>query len=509
MGSVLRQIYVRRLDALDAIPLRGTDTATACFFSPDGRSIGFLSSASVLSKVSLADGLVSTIAPDVSALYGGAWGADDRIVFVRSGSLWQVPAAGGTPKRLTTLDAERHETYHAWPAVLPGGHAILFTSANTDISGGAATARIEALTLATGERRVLVEQGTFAMYAANGRLAYFRNGELLAAPFDAAGLQLTGPAARVVERLPVGSAGTPVMDLSAAGTLVYAPTTAAGRLVWVSREGLEQPLNDVVRNYASPRVSRDGSRIIVQAGDLWIQDLVRGTFTRLTEAAPTSYPAWTPDARRIVFRVTGGLRWLDVDGSGRSGLIPETSEADFPLSISPDGETLLVSRNSPEMSIDIYRFSLNGAPTPVPIVKTPAYESGASFSPDGQWVAYVSNESGRMEVYVRRLSGLDRKWQVSIAGGNQPHWNPNGKEIVYRNGSKMMAVGVSTSPELTLSQPRLLFDQPYATGTGITIRNYDLAPDGRFVMVKTESTAARLIVISNWLSELTRLVPAQ
>jgi serine/threonine-protein kinase len=504
-----RQIFVRSLDDFEATPIRGTENASACFFSPDGRSVGFITATSLLRRVSLADGLVVTVVPDASFLYGAAWGSDDRIVFVRSGALWQVSASGDAPRQLTTLDAIRRETFQAWPTVLPGGQGILFVSA----SGGTTDAlRIESVAVTTGERRVLIERGTLPQYGSTGHLIFFRGGELLAAPFDAARLQVTGLPVRVIGNLPASSGGIPLMNVSASGTLVYTPTTATGRLVWVSRQGVEQPLIDTLRSYTNPRLAQDGSRILVNAGDLWIQDLPRATFTRLTsgEGAPNaSFPIWTPDGRRVVFRTASGLRWLDVDGSGRGGAIPETSESDFPGSISPDGRAVVAVRASADTSFDLYLVPLGGDAKPTPIVKTPAYEGGGRLSPDGRWMAYVSDETGQMEVYLRPFPGPDRKWQVSALGGTQPVWNPSGKEIFYRNVNKMMVVAVSTSPNVTLSEPRLLFEQRYTFGAGITIPNYDISPDGqRFVMVKEESNANRLNIVLNWFEELKRRVPA-
>ncbi len=183
--------------------------------------------------------------------------------------------------------------------------------------------------------------------------------------------------------------------------------------------------------------------------------------------------------------------------------------ADIRTSISPDGQTLAFVPQTAETSGDVYVLNLNGEPQPHAVVSTPAYEGGAQFSPDGRWLAYVSDESGQMQVYVRPFPAPDRKVPVSTQGGTQPLWNHNGKELFYRNGNTLMAVGVSTSPDLTLSQPRQLFEQRYAFLT-ITIPNYDVSPDGqRFVMVKDESGSGRLNVVLNWADELARLAPVK
>jgi serine/threonine-protein kinase len=244
---------------------------------------------------------------------------------------------------------------------------------------------------------------------------------------------------------------------------------------------------------------------------LWLHDLARSTFTRLTEGVATGlpFPVLTPDGARVVFRTASGLSWQALDGSGRGEAIAGTTVADYPGSISPDGTLLLFVRLSSETSGDIYQASLSGNSEVRPVLETAAYDGSAKLSPDGRWLAYTSNDSGRMEVYLRPFPEPDQRWQVSTEGGTQPLWNPNGREIFYRSGDKMMVVSVSTGRAPTLSAPTLLFETPYAFGAGVTIPNYDISADGRrFVMVKEDSNASRLNVVINWFEELKRLVPA-
>jgi Tol biopolymer transport system component len=286
--------------------------------------------------------------------------------------------------------------------------------------------------------------------------------------------------------------------------------TAQSTMVWVSRQGAEQPLNSVLRAYTNPRLTPDGNALLVQAGDLWIQDLARATFTRLAEfnALLNGFPIWTPDGRRVVYKAADGLRIRDIDRSQENHVVEGTTPFDFPGSVTADGRTIVFMRSSDQTSFDIYAAPLVGGGTPAAIVKTAAYEGGGRLSPDGRWIIYVSNESGRNEIYLRAFDGSERRWQVSTEGGTQAVWNPNGREIFYRSGNRMMSVELSTAPEVVLSAPRVLFEQRYAFGSGITIANYDVARDGqRFVMVKDESTAGRLNVVLNWFDELQRLVP--
>jgi len=506
LGGV-RNVYVRRLDQFEATPLRGTESAFTCFFSPDARYIGFISTNRSLKRVSLSDGLVQTLTPsDADYTAASAWTADDHVIFGRAQTLWQTSAAGGTPTRLTTLAPG--EVTHAFPAAV-GRTAVLFTTTTADRK-----TRLDALTLSTGERHVVLESASFGMVTSNGHLIFFRDGALLAAPFDIKTATVTGTPVRVIENVMVGNTGTPLVALSDSGTLVSAGSDAvASTIVSVTRQGAQEQVNDARRLYFGPRYPPDGRRIVVQAGsDLWIYDAVRATFTRLTSDSTTgnSFPIWTSDGTRVIFRTGTGLFSIDASGGGQAEPIPGTSISDFPTGVSPSGDGLLIARQTSDTGQDVYLLSLRGQPDPKPVVATPALEGGGQYSPDGRWLVYVSDGSGQMQVYIRPSHGPERRWQVSTAGGTSPVWSRNGREVFYRNGNKMMAVAVTAGAELTLSAPQMLFDQPYAYGQTITIPNYDVSPDGqRFLMIRIDPTAGRLNVILNWLDELKRLSPAR
>jgi Tol biopolymer transport system component len=348
----------------------------------------------------------------------------------------------------------------------------------------------------------------------SGHLVFFRDGALLGAPFDVDRLEVTGPVVRVLENLAVGTTmDAPLAALSDAGSLAYAPSDAGTtRLVWVSRQGVEQPITDTARRYQYPRLASDGRRTVVAAaGDLWIQDTARATFTRLTseQTVGNAFPVWTPDGTHVLFRTLTGMYWTGADGSGHPQTIAGSLSGDLPCSVSPDGDTLAFMRQNAQTSRDIYVLSLRGQSRPRPVVNTPAYEGGAQFSPDGHWMAYTSDESGQMQVYVRPFPSPDRRWQVSTQGGTQPVWSRSGKEIFYRVGNKMIVVDVSAGADLSLSQPRQLFEQRYVF-QNVSLANYDVSPDGqRFVMIKDEAGSGRLNVVLNWTEELKRLVPTR
>ncbi len=512
----LRRLYVRRFDDADATQLRGTETVNSCFFSPDARAIGFITSDRVLKKVSLGDGLVTILASDADHnIAGGVWAADDSIVFGRAGGLWEIPGNGsGSARQLTSLDPASGERGHAWPTVVSGGKAVLFT---TLMARPRMTMRIDAVVRATGERHVVVDSGSFPMYASSGHLVFFRDNALLAAPFDLDTLKLTGAPVVVVENIALDQLGAPMAALSGAGTLAYViPGSATRRLVWVSRQGVESPINDTPRPYQNPRLSPDGNRIVVEnaGGHLWLQDVTRSTFQPLTsltspETIGNTYATWTPRSQRVVFRTVAGLWVLDPNGDARPQPIAGTSVYDIPTSVTPDGLTLAFIRQAGGAGGDLYVMPLDGSAEPRPLVATPGYDGGGQFSPDGRWMAYVSNESGQFEVYVRPYPGPERRVPVSTQGGTHVKWNPNGKELFYRTGNKMMAVDVSIrAGDIVLSQPRVLFEQRYAFGGAQTVANYDVSPDGqRFVMVKDDSASGRLNVVLNWTEELKIRVP--
>jgi eukaryotic-like serine/threonine-protein kinase len=500
-----RQLYLRRLDEFDVVPIRGTEGATAVFFSSDGHSIAFVSMVRTMKKVSLDDGLVSTLTTDADPTTGGTWGADGLITFGRNGVLWQVPSSGGPATQLTTLDRAKDELSHGFPTVVAGGKAILFATL-TGANRGAW--QIDALPMTAGasRRHTVVESGTSPVYIASGHLVFSRGGTLLIAPFDQERLQVAGPVAKIIDGVGVTAAGGPMLAVSRSGSVAYTSGTATTRLVWVSREGREGSLTDADRKYFFPRVAPDGKRVVVSAsGDLWIMETARPTFQKLTTGATTgnSHPVWTPDSKRVVFRTNAGLYWMDADGSGRSEHIAETSTRDYPSSVSPKGETLVFLRTTGTTAADLYRLSLRGERRPEPLVSTTAHEGGGQFSPDGNWLAYSSDESGDFQVFLRPFPGPDRKWPVSQRG-KYVVWNKNGKELFYRDGNKMMAVDVMIrNGEPVFSRPRLLFEERYEFGIAQTVPDYDVSPGGeRFVMVKGEPGPSRLNVVLHLFDNL-------
>jgi serine/threonine protein kinase/Tol biopolymer transport system component len=513
------RLYLRSINRFEATPILGTEGASNPFFSPDGQSVGF-SAEGKLKKVSLSGGAPLTLC-SASAMRGATWNPDDTIIFAPStgSGLYRVSAGGGMPKPLTIPDQKKGEVSHRWPEVLPGGKALLFT-----ILAGA-DMRIGVLSLETGERRVLVEGGTYPRYFPSGHLVYARAGGLQAVPFDLRRLAVTGPPVSVLEGIVMNPVnGWVQLGSSADGSLAYIPgVSGAGErtLLWVDRDGAAQALPAPPRGYWTPKLSPDGQRLSVGIDDsnpgLWIYELARGTLTRLTTSKLNPYQIWTPDGKRVTLRSALSNRfdldWMPVDGSGVAERLITGEGLPIPGSWSPDGQVLAYSEQDPTTGWDIWVLKLEGDRKPRPFLQTPSNEDAALFSPDGRWLAYQSDESGRNEIYVSPFPDPGRKWQISTEGGTEPLWAPNGRELFYRNGSKMMSAAVETKPTFAAAKPKLLFKGDYVEGPFGFRPNYDVSPDNqRFLMVKAaeqQQAASQINVVLNWFEELKRRVPAK
>jgi Tol biopolymer transport system component len=509
-----RQLYLRALDSLEAKPLADTEGANTPFFSPDGRWLGFVAGG-YLKKISVNGGAAQTLgnAPVPS---GATWGSDGTIIFVPSTAsiIEQISDAGGPPQVLSHF--AKGEGGQLWPQLLPGGKAFLFVSA-----GGIGNSRIVARSLSSGERHELVAGGTQPQYAMPGYLFYAQGGNLMAAPFDPQRLQITGVAVPIADGVRrIGFTGGAQYALSGTGSLVYVPggNVAAERMVWVSRNGTEKALAAPPHEYVTPRISPDGRRVAVtvaeQENQVWLYDFGRDTLSRLTFGGNvTQTPAWTPDGKRIAFTSNkeGPLNifWQPADGSGEMERLTTSEYTDVPRSFSPDGQLLAFLELGSATGYDVSVLRLRDRKTQ-PFIRTPTNESVPSFSPDGHWLAYISDESGRFEVYAQPYPGPGGKYQISTDGGTEPVWNPNGKELFYRSGDKMMAVDVTTQPAFSVGKPKMLFQGPYVP-TPFTFPNYDVSPDGRrFLMIKESEQASSLNqinVVLNWFEELKRRVP--
>jgi serine/threonine-protein kinase len=370
---------------------------------------------------------------------------------------------------------------------------------------------------------VLIPGGTFPNYLSTGQLFYLQNGNLMAVDFDAGKLEVGGVPVPVEEKVWQSGQGAAQFGLSQRGSFVYVsadgPALYAnnGALVWVDRKGNATPIGAPPRVYQAPSLSPDGRTLAVTINgaakmDTWLYDLSRHVLTRLTSGPGFNrFPSWTPDRKRVVFNATRTANvpqvfWKAADGSGTEDRV-SMNELRFTQarSISPDGKVLLSGVQDPQSGADIWAVDLSGtAHEARPFLKTPFDEAAPAISPDGVWVAYVSNESGKNEVYVRPFTGSGQKWQISTDGGEQPVWAHSGRELFYINGNTMLAVPVKapdlSAQTLAAEVPQVLFEGHYKTSSP-PWPNFDVSlDDQRFLMIR-EETATRVNVVLNLFDE--------
>ena len=512
------QRYLRELGEPQARPIPGSEGGGAPFLSPDGEWVGFFVGGE-LRKIPAAGGAPIRICDVPGAIGSAAWGEEDIIVFSGlSTGLFSVSANGGEPRRLTDPSAEG-EFNHFGPEILPGGRNVLYTSWYEDVN------HLAMLTLTTGDRRILDALGEAgqARYLPTGHLLFTRANAVLAVPFDPTRGEPTGVPFTVLQAVystPVQMStafGVLFFSVSDTGTLVYAPgddSAAARELVWVSRNGDVAPVSDQARAYEFPRLSPDGKRVVLAIHSpphsIWILDIERGSLTRQTLSDLAGRPIWTPDGRRVTFGTGNpwGLYSKLVEGSSEpEALLARGGKLITAESWSPDGRTLLFRELDEANGFDVWRMAIGEEP--IPVLNTRFDETSPALSPDGRWLAYVSNESGREEVYVQAFPGPGQRAQVSNRGGTEPVWSPDGNELFYRDGSHLVSVSLSTEPTLAPGVPRPLFEDRFASSGGDRA-NYDVDRDGqRFLMVShgnvREPTELHLVL--NWFEELKRTAP--
>jgi len=521
--NTVRGLYLRSMDQLEARLIPGTEAAlNNPFFSPDGQWVGYYQDGQ-LKKVAISGGAPVTIGPATNP-FGASWAPDNTILFGQPGGIQRVSANGGKPELI--IKSEAGETFDG-PRLLPGAEWVLFAARKGASSWD--EARIVVQSLKTMERRDVWQGGSDARYVPTGHIVYSLDDDLFAIPFDLDTLTVTGGPAPLVEGvLRAGTTAGANYGVSDGGLLVYVSGGAgagARSLVWVERGGKEEAVTAPPRGYVYPRISPDGSRVALdvrdQENDILIWDFRRETLTRFTPTAEgEQYPAWTPDGQRLAYgTVPSGIQWKAADGGGVAAPITRAaSNEQDPYFFSPTGKELVFRELRPS-GPDIGMISVGGDANPVWILESRFAEMNAELSPDGRWMAYQSNESGNHEIYVRPFPKVNEGFQqVSGAGGIQPVWSRNGRELIYLQPGppfRLMAVPVRTGPTFDSGNPQVLFDWPYlAPGPGG--RTYDVSPDGRrFLALKAFAAVAggdvpppRIIVVENWIEELKQRVPA-
>jgi Tol biopolymer transport system component len=519
-GGGQTELFLRPTNAVDAKAIAGTRNVTTPFFSPDNRWIAFFADGQ-LKKVSTSGGAPITLC-DAPVGLGGSWGPEDTIVFsATTGSgLSQVSANGGKPQPVTRLDANKEEFSHRWPEWLPDGRTIIYT---VGTAGSWDDAQIVAQSLASGERSVLVQGGTNPHYLPSGHLIYAHRGAILAVPFDPARPGATATPVRLLDNVVQSFDGAAQLGVSPSGTGVYiagAFRSNQRRLVTVDRTGAATPFAAPPGAYVAPRLSPNGRQLLVTIeaaiNDVWIHDITQGTLNQVTFDAAANVPVWTPDGKRASFSSNkeGALNlfWTEIFQHGPAERLGSSENVQVPGSWSPDGGTLVFVEHAPTKGRDVWLMTVQGDRARRPFLTSPFDESAPRFSPDGRWIAYVSNESGRAEVYFRSAADPARTQPVSNNGGTEPVWARGGRELFYREGDRMMAVSLAGSgADLRVAGRQALFQGEFAK-SAIDAANYDVTPDDqRFVMIRAEEASAQasLHVLINWFGAIASSLSSQ
>jgi len=514
-------LFVRNMDELDARLVPGTEPSLDNpAFSPDGNSVAYWDESGYLKRIAISGGAPVAICP-ISALFGISWAADGAIYYVQTDGIYRVAATGGMPELVIPSDADR-SIYGV--ELLPDGDHLLFSTTATQ--GDWDSGVIVAQSLSTGERTVLVEGGTAARYMQTGHLVYALGDGLLAVVFDADSLTVSGGAVPLVQgitRAVNGQTGVAHYSVSANGTLVYLTGSVyqtKHSLAWVDRNGSEDSIAAPARAYVSPRLSPDGERLLLNARDdeqdIWIWHFGRQTLTRLTFGSTQErFPVWSLDGARVAYLSGLGqvsrLLWQAADGTGAPEQI--AVNGGFPTAFVPGQAEILVYGGNLSNSDDIALVSLDGSDEVTPLLHTEFDETMPELSPDGRWLAYVSNESGSDQVYVRSFPDVDAggRWQVSSGGGAEPLWSRDGRTLYYRHENAILAVSVDTDSGFVFGNAAVVIEGMFATGLGG--RTYDVTADGeRFLVMKDVAVSAstsRFVVVENWFEELERLVPTE
>ena len=503
-------LWIRPIDSLTARLLPGTEGANGPFFSPDSRSVAFFARGK-LRKVDISGGPVLALADapvNGIRLRGGAWNRGGVIVYPPNtfGGLSRVSAAGDALAPATTLDQSRHEVSHGYPCFLPDGRHFLFLASARPSEDSA----VYVGSLDSNDVKLVLRTTSAALYATTGHLLFSRDGTLMAQPFDVKRFSTTGDAIPVAEHVGVFFGGV-AGGVSETGTLIYRNATgrAGTQLVWMDRAGKAGLVAGPPGQYQNIALSRDEQHIAFDRSgqdtyDVWLRDLQRQITSRLTFQR-SNVPVWAPDGRMVVFASsrTGTLnlyqRPSNMSAPDEVLLKLDAQPIVFPSDWSADGQFVTYYRSDPKTQLDQWVLPMEGDRKPFPLLHAEFNESQGQFSPDGKWIAYVSDESGQPEIYVQSFPTLTGKWQISSSGGSQPRWRRDGRELFYVAADrKLMAASVTLAPSFTVEATRPLFETllPFAPPR----QEYEVSADGqRFLLnLPLDTTSPPMTVVVNW-----------
>ena len=499
------QLYQRRLDRLDVTPLSGTAGGASPFFSPDGKWIGFFAEGQ-MRRIPVGGGAAVDITKVPEHTYGASWGPDDRIIFVSGarGRLLAVDMRGGAVEAVTKILDD--ETGHYRPQVVADGRTLLFDNGRS----------IYAFDRISGRREKLLE-GRAPYYSSTGHLIFCRGTTLLAAPFDASRFEITGPAVPLLDGISERPASaTKHYAISRSGSLAYVPVAGSHSLVLINADGSERLIGEEQPTLENPQFSPDGRRVAVASRgrtgeniEIWIHDLERGIPSRLTFDGGRA-PVWTPDGAAVTYSHLGeaqGIYRKSADGTGVAERLVALSEFHWLIGWTPDGRTLayggLLDRRGTNASGSSIWAVADGNSRQV---VEPGLVWGGRLSPDGRWLAYYLLESGSFEVYVTPFPGGGTRWLISERGGRDPSWGPDGTELYYRSGNRLVAAQIDTKrggPRVVARRVVLERFRPPLYD------DYDIHPDGRTLVIvrPARGVSDDPILVVNWQEELKRVLP--
>ncbi|MDO9318304.1 MAG: hypothetical protein Q7V56_08900 [Gammaproteobacteria bacterium] len=529
-AGVRQQLFQRSLDSRTISALPETLGAFQPFFSPDGQEVGFFTGFGELKKIALSGGMPVTLVEGLpaGAWSFGAWSEEDDIVYSDRTTLHRIPAGGGTPEQLTSLNEANEELSHAFPSLVPGKRAVLFTVG----SEPPIDRRIEALLLDSGERRVVLDNASGAQVLASGHVLFQRDANVMLAPFDFDTLTVTGAAVAVPDAIGMDSLASPYphaqLVVAGNGLLAYLPElTSTRELGTLAPGGNFEPFELADDYYEQPRVAPDGRTLsfLLQGNResvLYTYDLARGTTARLSQDSnAVQAAAWHPDGNGLAVAIAGeGISMLE---NGRQTLLvaPERGYEKRNMRWTPDGRQLVYTQQQGQ-NHDLWVHDIDGVQPDRPTVATPAREESPALSPDGRWLAFTGNESGRREIYVQAYPEGPR-YTVSREGGFLANWSPDGSALffvgLHDDAEKMLRVAVTVGPNgLQLGNPEPVFDMRYTAPDGTDYSyvqgmnssgaGYDILPDGRFVLLRQAQADIReVVIVQNWFDEVRRLAP--
>jgi serine/threonine protein kinase/Tol biopolymer transport system component len=502
------QLYARKLDGFESTPIGGTEGGMEPFFSPDGDWLGFGTEDNKLKKVALRGG--SSVLADTALPTGGSWSEDGTIYFVKSftSGIYAVPANGGPERQVTHTGSSAGDRVHFWPVALPHNSGLIFTVwTGKSFNEG----RIEVLSFKTGKRKVLIDGGTDAHYLSGGFLAYGRAGTVLVAGFDPERLELTSSPVPAIEGVMMGASnGDAAFGFSRNGTLIFEPGTFTSfqrNLVWMDRKGNASNIAAEVKPYAFPALSPDGKRIALtlqsSTFDVWVYDLERETFTKVSFGGDDYRPRWSLDGKMLAYdsSKTGQQQVFVKHASGQG---PERVVTDGPenkelYDWTANNREVIFGRENKESGWDLYAAAVEGNHQPRPLVVGPFNQTQARASLDGKWLAYVSDESGQQEVFVQAIDDPSVRVQISREGGSGPRWARSGKELFYRTETEIFSVTFAALKNFRPSKPTLLFQDKREWA------GYDVGGNDRFVVARdaeVRGSGTQINVVLNWFEEL-------